>query len=182
MPSSGLRNIGTRQNSGHVNATKKGAGGGSSTPGFHVSFTHGSTSWHTYASNVIIPFGNNGLTGSSVEFDTENRFGSAVSGSGTSAYSYHIPYEGIWTFSMHIYTGWHDTSNDFSFRRDDNHIDGPHSGFIHGQTERHNTDHIHSYTLTIPCNVNDRISVYTYAAESDIHANNNYFAGMMHVA
>ena len=56
MPSSGLRNIGTRQNSGHVNATKKGAGGGSSTPGFHVSFTHNSTSWHTYASNVIIPW------------------------------------------------------------------------------------------------------------------------------
>ena len=180
MPSSGLRNIGTRQNSGHVTSKKKGVGGGSSPPGFHVSFTSG-TSWHSYAVNTIIQFGN-AHTGSSVEFDTEKRFGSRVSSSGTSAYSYHIPYEGIWTFWMHIYTGWSDTGNDFAFRRDDAHFAGPHSGFTHGQTIRDSTDHIHDYSLTAPCNVGDRISVYTYNEDSDIHANNNFFAGMMHVA
>ena len=180
MPSSRLRNIGTRQNSGHVNAGKAGVGGGNA-PGFHVSFTAG-TSWHTVGVNTIVQFGNNGLTGSALEYDTENRFGSAVSGSGTSAWSYHIPYEGIWTFSMHIYTGWHDSSNDFAFRKDDAVFDGPHTGFIHGQSVTSSVDHIQHYTLTAPCNVNDRISVYTYNVESDIHANNNYFAGMMHVA
>ena len=65
---------------------------------------------------------------------------------------------------------------------DDALVDGPHTGSIHGQSERTTTDHIQHYTLTIPCLINQRISVYTYNAESDIHANNNYFAGMMHVA
>lgn len=181
MPSSGLRNIGSRQNSGHVTSKKKGVGGGSSPPGFHVSFTHASTSWHTYASNTIIPFGN-AHTGSIREFDSEKRFGSRVSSSGTSAYSYHIPYEGIWTFSMHIYTGWSDTSNDFTFRIDDSQMTGPHGAAIHGQTERTATDHIQHYTVTLPMLINQRVAIYTYAAQSDIHANNNYFAGMMHVA
>ena len=181
MPSSGLRNIGTRQNSGHVTSKKKGVGQGSSPPGFHVSFTHPSTSWHTFASNVIVQFGN-AHTGSALEFDSEKRFGSRVSSSGTSAYSYHIPFEGIWTFSVHIYTGWNDNANDITFRVDDSMPDGPHGGHIHGQSERTTTDHIQHYTLTMPCLINQRISVYTYNTETDIHANNNYFAGMMHVA
>ena len=75
-----------------------------------------------------------------------------------------------------------DNANDFAFRVDDALVDGPHTGSIHGQSERTTTDHIQHYTLTIPCLINQRISVYTYNAESDIHANNNYFAGMMHVA
>jgi len=34
----------------------------------------------------------------------------------------------------------------------------------------------------MPCLVGQRIAVYTYSTATDIHANNNYFAGIMHVA
>ena len=145
---------------------------------FNSGFAHPS-SWHGFGGGEVVQF--NTVNFSPGQFNTWGNGAESVHGGfDTGNFLFYAPIKGIYFFTFGIYTARNDADNGFEFGRNGANILSINGGQIfHGQNVSSTADMFAKHTCQVALNCHDTIGVYSYQANSDAHANNNYFGGFL---